>query len=624
MKNVLSSAFNAVYSGPADEAAPMSTEERAAAASSEIDARIAQRVAANRTADALAPTTAEASKRRRSSAFGRKVRKPRRNSMVGAAHAAEHIAAIQGYLLKKGSGVLAGWAKRFVYISTHYLSYKAAESDAEPLGGVDLRGEQSTIELLKNGTVLKVTGLDADEHGADAERVLRVMTLKACSKSETLTLERWYAVLQRSREGMRQHALDRGVVLIETPPRPAAVASDDDGEREHHGTPPGTPPGTPSPRRAKPSIPDPTVELARERDELRAALEGERVAHAAAIEAKHHDQLALLGAADEEAEEQRAALAAAHTAALRAKHAEQLELLGAADAEWRARHAQLETHHGALVRNEASHEQREQELADAVAQNEALSTRNAALAERAAQVEATAAAAALGHAALARDAESSSALAARNALLEARVSELEAAAAAAVSAQQARDDELANLRAEATRVEREQAAARESLAAAEALPPPPDAAIAVLQAQLRDRDAAIAALLGAKRSARGDFAQRFEQPSPPSAPASATLPTAQLSALLAPRVAMTTTSVIETRVRWDQERAMALSSSAAAADTRAIARFAADDAALAALLQESSRDEAVSAARRAHGLAVRVVTPYPQRGSTPMAQYRSA
>ena len=28
MKNVLSSAFNAVYSGPADEAAPMSTEER--------------------------------------------------------------------------------------------------------------------------------------------------------------------------------------------------------------------------------------------------------------------------------------------------------------------------------------------------------------------------------------------------------------------------------------------------------------------------------------------------------------------------------------------------------------------------------------------------------------------
>jgi hypothetical protein len=153
---------------------------------------------------------------------------------------------MQGYLLKKGSKAIATWAKRFFSIQTHYLSYKAAESDAEPLGGVDLRGEQSTIELLKNGTVLKVTGLDADEHGADAERVLRVMTLKACSKSETPTLERWYAVLQRSREGMRQHALDRGVVLIETPPRLTAAASDNDGEREHHGTPPGTPPGTPS------------------------------------------------------------------------------------------------------------------------------------------------------------------------------------------------------------------------------------------------------------------------------------------------------------------------------------------------------------------------------------------
>ena len=99
---------------------------------------------------------------------------------------------MQGYLLKKGGKAIASWAKRFFYVQTHYLSYKTAESDAEPLGGVDLRGEQSTIELLKNGSVLKVTGLDADEHGVDSERALRVMTLKVCSKTETPTLERWY------------------------------------------------------------------------------------------------------------------------------------------------------------------------------------------------------------------------------------------------------------------------------------------------------------------------------------------------------------------------------------------------------------------------------------------------
>ena len=45
-------------------------------------------------------------------------------------------------------------------------------------------------------------------------------------------------MLQQSREGMRQHALERGVVLIETPSRLAAAAPGDDDKRGHHGTPP--------------------------------------------------------------------------------------------------------------------------------------------------------------------------------------------------------------------------------------------------------------------------------------------------------------------------------------------------------------------------------------------------
>ena len=85
--------------------------------------------------------------------------------------------------------------------------------DAASSGGVDLRGEGSTIELLKNGLELRVTGLSADEAHPGAQRETRVVTLRASKDAGQPALERWFSVLKQSQGGMRLHARERGISL---------------------------------------------------------------------------------------------------------------------------------------------------------------------------------------------------------------------------------------------------------------------------------------------------------------------------------------------------------------------------------------------------------------------------
>ena len=93
---------------------------------------------------------------------------------------------------------------RWFEIRTHYLAYKVNKSDVTFGGGVDLRDSHSTVELLENGTLLRVVGLAMDAEQSEGGRRHRTMNLSAASKLENVpTLENWYKALQRCQVDMR-------------------------------------------------------------------------------------------------------------------------------------------------------------------------------------------------------------------------------------------------------------------------------------------------------------------------------------------------------------------------------------------------------------------------------------
>lgn len=162
----------------------------------------------------------------------------RRNSMKGTAHGAH----LEGTLRKKG--VLGGWKSWYFTTQTHYLCWKVKASANAYAGGVDIRGPESTIELLKKGTLLKISGLDADEKhtAAGANRKVRSLVLKAASRKEVPSLEEWYGMLTKSQTSQRltrsagfaQSGEDEKVMTF------ADAGDDDDGQGELGGVAAGS------------------------------------------------------------------------------------------------------------------------------------------------------------------------------------------------------------------------------------------------------------------------------------------------------------------------------------------------------------------------------------------------
>ena len=78
-----------------------------------------------------------------------------------------------------------------------YLMYRKAESGTDFIGGVDLVGEGTIVELqwIDNVQVLRITGYDADTHDDRAPKKLRTLILKAKSAAVTPTLVEWQHAL---------------------------------------------------------------------------------------------------------------------------------------------------------------------------------------------------------------------------------------------------------------------------------------------------------------------------------------------------------------------------------------------------------------------------------------------
>ena len=133
--------------------------------------------------------TGEGSTGRRAGKKGRKVstrlprpkssvNRPRRTSMLG--EAMHGHASISGMLLKAGTNLVAPWKARYFQMQTHYLCYKQSRGDSEFAGGIDLMGPSSSVQLVKEGSVLKVSGLDAE---------VRLFTVTFCANpANDLTL----------------------------------------------------------------------------------------------------------------------------------------------------------------------------------------------------------------------------------------------------------------------------------------------------------------------------------------------------------------------------------------------------------------------------------------------------
>ena len=143
---------------------------------------------------------ATATARKKKVLGGSRAQRKRRSSMVGSA---KHGYAISGMLSKKAEGVVARWQPRFFKMQTHYLCYKKNVGDAEFAGGVDIQGSSASIELINKGTILKVTGLDAEVHDPVLGRQLRTFMLKAGTAAKP-TLVEWYDAIIASRQELRE------------------------------------------------------------------------------------------------------------------------------------------------------------------------------------------------------------------------------------------------------------------------------------------------------------------------------------------------------------------------------------------------------------------------------------
>ena len=157
----------------------------------------AQHAAADAKEDASHHATATA--RKKKVMGGSRAQRKRRSSMVGSA---KHSKATSGMLNKKAEGVVARWQPRFFQMQTHYLCYKKNAGDSDFAGGVDIQGSSASVELSKKGTILKVTGLDAEVHDPALGRQLRTFTLKA-GVGASPTLQEWYDAIIESRQELR-------------------------------------------------------------------------------------------------------------------------------------------------------------------------------------------------------------------------------------------------------------------------------------------------------------------------------------------------------------------------------------------------------------------------------------
>ena len=128
--------------------------------------------------------------------------RPRRRSMLGEAR---HAHALSGMLLKAGTNILAPWKARFFAMQTHYLCYKQSRGDSEFAGGIDIVGPSSSVQLVKEGTVLKVTGLDAEVHDDELTRLIRTFTLKAVptAEGEQPSVQAWHDAIIAGRAQLR-------------------------------------------------------------------------------------------------------------------------------------------------------------------------------------------------------------------------------------------------------------------------------------------------------------------------------------------------------------------------------------------------------------------------------------
>ena len=113
----------------------------------------------------------------------RKERKGVRTSAFDAMHMSIKENHTEGWLLKKSER--GKWQPRYFSTASHYLLYKNHHSDTEWLGGVELDGENSTIEHYtwtekgREHDGLRVTGLCSDNHEGDdtPHSVMRTLDL---------------------------------------------------------------------------------------------------------------------------------------------------------------------------------------------------------------------------------------------------------------------------------------------------------------------------------------------------------------------------------------------------------------------------------------------------------------
>ena len=151
-----------------------------------------------------AAAAAAAPSKRHTLLGGVKPRKANRGTMLGAAH----HSSIQGPLLKRSRHLQ--FQRRWFHTQTHYLAYKVNVDDEAFAGGVDLRGPESTIEMMKKDTVLKVIGLDADVSDPSKPREVRTFILKATTDAapDSPSLQQWFDELTASQKKMRtRHSL---------------------------------------------------------------------------------------------------------------------------------------------------------------------------------------------------------------------------------------------------------------------------------------------------------------------------------------------------------------------------------------------------------------------------------
>ena len=137
-------------------------------------------------------------------------RKPRRAIPVAESG---HTHEINGLLEKKGKG-LPAWQQRWFTTRSHFLMYKVKFKSADFTGGVDLKGEGSTITRDKSACTLTVKGLSAHAlHSADDATVenapLRTLTLRISKDGARRghpDIDAWYDALTESQALLRAGA----------------------------------------------------------------------------------------------------------------------------------------------------------------------------------------------------------------------------------------------------------------------------------------------------------------------------------------------------------------------------------------------------------------------------------